>query len=78
MSEELISHGINLLGNFFNFLEEFSWIGKVTNVVHLEETIIDRSVEKIATQLAMQVPLMKVRNITNKQTTKRERQRNED
>jgi hypothetical protein len=58
--ETVASMIIPSLGNFFATLEQFSWIGSATNFVHLEDTIIDQTVEKLATQLAMQVPLMKV------------------
>lgn len=57
---DLTSNLLNLLGKFFGFFEQYSWIGTITNVVHLENTIIEKTVENLATQLSMQVPLMKV------------------
>ncbi len=51
---------LDLLGKFFGFFEQFAWIGTVTNVVHLENTIIEKTVENLANHLSMQVPLMKV------------------
>jgi hypothetical protein len=60
LMETVASMIIPSLGKFFSILEEFSWIGSATNIVHLENTIIDQTVENLATQLSMQVPLMKV------------------
>ena len=58
--ESLTAMTLSSLGTFFATLEQFSWLGSVTNIVHLEDTIIDQTVGNLATQLAMQVPLMKV------------------
>jgi hypothetical protein len=51
---------MNYLELFFGTFEQYSWIGSATNIVHLEDTIIDSTVADLASQLSMQIPLMKV------------------
>ena len=50
---------MELLGHFFGFLEQFSWIGSVTNMVHLENTL-DVQVAEIGKAIAMDLTLTKV------------------
>jgi hypothetical protein len=51
---------MNYLELFFGTFEKYSWIGSATNIVHLENTIVDSTVADLAKQLSMQIPLMKV------------------
>ena len=50
---------MELLGHVFDFLEQFSWIGLVTNVVHLENSL-DVHVAEIGKAIAMDLTLTKV------------------
>lgn len=50
---------MEVLGNIFNFLEQYSWIGAATNVVHLEDSL-DVHVQNIGNMIAMDLTLTKV------------------
>jgi hypothetical protein len=51
---------MEILGNIFNTLEQYSWIGAATNFVHLEDSL-DVEVGKIGEMIAMDLTLTKVR-----------------